>query len=413
MPISRPDPNWRTLSPERTAAIRRALDRFTSETRVPAKRLAAAMGMDPSDLSPSHLGKRGMLLFWSLRREALSQLAVELGLDLAAYRSLQQLSTAVVEVLSGFAVPPETWHGGRAEAIDAGEVGVQLFDRHDWEAASEHLTHAWSVLSAAPPDPEASEYRIAVRAGTQLVHLLTYQGRKREAVRVAHALLKLAGQYRRSERPVLNALALAYRAVGVAAHHQGLDAPASVVRLCRKGHGILVESRLDPLGQVAALRDQAKPYLLWGLGRSGREPQPDRCDDALSVLDQSEALAGGEEPEEPAREEWLLTRLTRVQCLGVMGRADAAQRCWDDLRERTWAASWLGQTGSPLGSKAALTGLALELAIGDLDSVAVSARSFRENSAYSSYGDRLRRVQQIEEAVGAGNLDAIRHAILA
>lgn len=413
MPPRRHSPEWRTLPAEVVAPVSAALDRFVVTAGRTRRELARALDLDPSDLAPSHLQGRALLLWWGLRRAALPHLALRLRLDLDGYRALEALSGTVTTLVGGYEIAEASWRNSRREALDAGEIGVELFDRHDWPAAVSHLSFAWDAFSAGPPAPGDGGYVISLRVGAQLANWLCYQGQVRPAVDAARRLLRLAGSYRGGEAPVLGALGLAYKTVAVTAHHQPLAHPRQVIRLGERGHAVLAGHGLDRPAQAAILRDQAKPYVQWALEEGSGAPDPGLAARALGVLDRAELLAGGEQPEEGAAAEWLFTRLTRVECLALTGQGEDARRCWEETLEPDEVRRLLrDHPEGPLAVKVAFTRIAVVLAAGDLDGVAGAAQTFLQDPTSGSYIDRLRRAGEIEAGAAHGDLQAARRAFL-
>ncbi|MFN3650400.1 MAG: hypothetical protein ACK47B_12555 [Armatimonadota bacterium] len=403
MPVRRHPPDWRQLSAESTVEVVRALEEFATSTRASLRVLAKELGVNPADLSPSHLRNRALLLFWALRREMLPSVALRLRLDLEGFRALERLSSRITQALGGYELPDESWKESRREALEAGELGVELFDRHEWLAATSHLAYAWEMLSPAPPEPSEPGYAVVLRTGSQLVNWFCYAGRARDAAAVTTRLLRMSSGYRGVERPVLSAIGCVHRAAAVVSRHHGLDAPAISIRHGRQAHRLFSEFQIHRPGEAAILRDQAKVYVAWSLGCKSEVAVPERSRDALVVLDQAEQLLA-EQGDRQVEQEWLDTRLTRAECLALLGQSSNAVRCWEATRASERSCRLMSDGNSTSRScRLAMVELALDLARGDLNAVAERARWFRAQSTFVAYADRLARVQEVEAAALVGD----------
>lgn len=407
MPKRRPDSAGRELTPETAATLRRALDRFTDRTGCAGHALARALGLDPTDLAPSHLRQRGLLLVWSLRRDQLSPVALQLALDQEGLRALQLLARQVTETAFGHPLVPGAETEALPDVIEAGVVGISLFDAGHWQPAVTHLIPAWERWVATPPSPGSPGYAVAVRVGTQLADWLTYSGRTSDAIRVVRRLLHWAGEYRGSHRHELTALALAYKTCAVACYPHPLHSPGHVLQLSRRAHALLTELGVEPAARVGALRDHAKPILAAAL-HSGRGDLRAAREASLAVLDEAEEAAM--RLTEPAPHELLATRLTRMQCLGVLGDSPQAQQLWDEMLD--WLPGDPTQLPLPIRSKVTFTALAVPLAVGDLEAAAAAAASFADHPEHAGLGYRLRRAEAIRERAQQGDLLGARQALL-
>jgi hypothetical protein len=307
----------------------------------------------------------------------------------------------MAEVAGGFPLDPGGWVGSQRELLDLGEIGTELFDGHDWSVAVPYLTHVWDALQASPPraagDPRLLCY---LRVGTQLANWLAYQGEHRPAQTVIRPLLKVGAGYRSRERPVLEALACAYR-------HHTLTAPSVALRYGEEAERIFREVSADPLHQIAVLRDQAKPHC----ARALEQGEPAEFAAALSVLDRAEALAerlGGER----ARREGCYTRLTRVQCQVAQG-APAPPGAWAELLAGVEAEGAVVAEHEPaFRSAVSFTRVAVALATHDPEQLAAAVTAYRSAPDSHLLRDRLARVEAIEVAIRTNHWAEARQILL-
>src|SRR5947209_5583600 len=77
----------RGFASEEVARLSTAIEGFLWDTEIAQRQLAEALGLHRTELSPSHIGERGPLLAWVLRRAALPEIAIRLRLDPTGYRA--------------------------------------------------------------------------------------------------------------------------------------------------------------------------------------------------------------------------------------------------------------------------------------------------------------------------------------
>jgi hypothetical protein len=408
--------NWKL--PDRWAIdIYEAVDRFCAETRIRKDALAHALRIDPSSLALSHLQDplKSRYIYqrlpYALRRDNLVSVAAALALDTEGWQALKRLVSRILAVNSGYAIDPTTLVAAREEAVDLGWLGVALLDTGRWTVAAPHLEHAWQYLTDAQPDTDGPEFLAGLRIGTQLASWQATRGQTRQSLDVVRRLLGWARRYSGGKREVLEAVSLLYKAAGTTLRHADWH-PEYVVEKFQLADRIAREHGLEPLLRAAALRDQAKPIVLWGW--MDGQMRRDRHAAALAALAESEQIAWERIAEERAREEWLLTRLTRVECLSAMQQGQEAIRVYDETMQVGWVAEYLNaRPASPLAAKAAFAAMATRLALSDLDSVAAAAGAFRSAPENAAFGERLERAETIEQAAMLGDADALRRLMIA
>ncbi len=229
-------------------------------------------------------------------------------------------------------------------------------------------------------------------------------------VRLAAALISAAARYRGDERSIVRSIGGVFRAAAQATRQRPAHHPKEAVRLAARGCQWLTEHGVDTTSQIGTLRDQAKPLLYWGLGWHDGLADARQCDRALHVLDVAEQRAGGARPAEGFEEEWLLTRLTRVEALVALGRGGEACQIWDrSIGEERLDHIIHGRAASPLGLKLAFTEMALCIARQDLTSVLAMANRFCEDPGTKPFADRWLRASALQEIASMG---ADSHALV-
>lgn len=340
------------------------------------------------------------------------RLAIDLGVGEKAVGPILAFRDTVMELVFGDRTRSGLKQLSPEEAVERGWAGVELFACGAWDASVSFLKPAWHSFYKHLRSLDEGQRFAMLRVGTELSGWLLYQGEAPQADAMARVLWEV-GRSLRSDTPdvlrgvalMLNGTAMARRAVR--------DQPYRIVAQDRDAARRL-QSVGDIAGYVRATRDQAKPLLAWGLGWQGGSQFPGRVREAEDTLLVAERAAGGSAPPDPLREEWLFTRMTRVEVLSVIGRPEDAKRVWDDTMGRGWVAGRLGAPNDkPLTSKARVSEMVLLAGAGEYDALAEKAGTFIRDPANAPYVDRLHTVASLRDAAVAGDAEKIRDVILA
>lgn len=394
--------------------------RFTKDTGVSRAKLAEALGLYPAGLYHSHLSdpKRGEehrnRILFALGGHSAFTVADRLGLDDRGLAALRKLGVALYRDVLGVEIDSEGPRATLREALELARIADMEYDRDQWDIAVPRLRRAWGVLTQEAPSETTQ--RATLRVGMQLAAWHSAQGDTAEAMGVVKRLLAFSRTYRGADPEMLRQIGNLHLTAAMADRHQGLASPADVIRRLARAEE-LYRAGADPVdGRVGALRDMAKPYMAWGLGWRGRQPDTDRVRDAHGAARESELLAGGDEPPPERQVGWLFSRFTRIELLALDPHetgGNAARRLWDDALARDWAAGLLAvQTPTALKAKRDFAGMALALACGDLGELATRANDFRAAPANAGYQDRVTRAGRIVELATAGDVAALRTIFL-
>ena len=395
-----------TLPPNWEWNIDKAIEEFVGEAGIRKDPLARALGLDPASLSISHLQdpKKSRYLYQrlptALRHDRLGGIAEVLALDFRRWMLLKQLASRVLAINSGYQIDPESLIPKMEEATDIGFAGVHLFDDGKWREAVSLLTPAWTHLSGVSSEPDSPSFLASLRVITQLMGWYSFQGRAQEIVGDVQSVTKRLRTYSSSDQEMILAICLFHKAAGIVLRHAGWH-PELVIDRLKVAERIGAERELQPLCRIAPIRDQAKPYVLWGL--SDEANREDRFASARKVLEKAEGLAGGNEPHIDGRAEWLHTRLTGIECLVAMGAYTEAKRLSSDTFERSWiedvAAS---KTDHQLSAKIMFINIALSIANQNSDDAARLAGEYQTTQGQSMLAGRVDRAVSLERHISSG-----------
>lgn len=377
--------------------VERAIGRFVSESRITKKRLAQALNMDPSCLSLSHLEDPAHnrylyhRLIYAVRGDQLFDIGRRLCLDFKGFQSLQRLAGQLLEVSTGYRIGAVRVLEGTREASELGITGVENFDREDWETAGPYMQHSWAYFSEQKLLSEGSLAYELLYIGTSLISWHSTNGGSGEAIDIANKLLPLSRIFEPKDAKEMKAKGYFYRALGIAQRHSTWH-PDIVIQAFQKAQAILHDYPAGIKG--ANLRDQAKPYTLWGLKEEDKRNE--YFDRAKKVLEGAECLFDSNAADSPEQEDWILTRLARIECLAAMGEDQEVLRLWDATMEHPRvqeAAS--GPEASRLYAKWVFASLAVRFARQDFDSMAAIAYSFAADPRNTRHGERVLRAQNM------------------
>ncbi len=164
---------------------------------------------------------------------------------------------------------------------------------------------------------------------------------------------------------------------------------------------------------VAAWRDQAKPLCFTILNDANRSL--DRKKNAIEfaevvhALNQAQIWCGGSEPLDESTEDWVVTRLIRIECLAAMGETEQAIREEEHLYDQSWATPILSaKPHFPVASKAAMTSLASSYCRGGFPDVISNAERLTASIDPVQYAKRRNRIITITEAALTGDHVGLR-----
>jgi len=410
-----------------------AISEFTQRTRVTRSRLALALGLYDAALYTSHLAGanrgedyRNKILF-ALNGKNLLAAAATLDLDDAGYAALREMSAALYRQILHVDVDLSTPRVQKDEAIGLGLAAVDQLDAGRWDVAVPRLERAWQVLAPRAEEATGTALRATLRVGTQLAGWRDTQGERVQMNAMVRLLMATADAYRGANPTTLAAIGNVYKVAAMAERHQGVSHPARVVDKLRHAQTVFQsiqgsdhDKTERDLGQATALRDQALPYLAWGVGWRGRPGEADMPRRAEAGLVQAEALAGGgEERDDPrCRIEWFFTRCTHIEVTALAladsgeqqeRRRVAAQRLWDEMMDEDWVQHWLDpNVATPISVKRDYARFALLFSGGDLEALAAEADRFCGDGRNQTFGDRVTRAKRIATLASQGDTDAIR-----
>lgn len=396
--------------------IDKAIEDFTGEAGIRKDMLARAIGLDPASLSISHLQdpKKSRYLYQrlptALRHDRLAGIAEALALDFTRWMLLKRLASRVLAINSGYQIEPEKLIPQTEEATEIGFAGVHLFDAGNWREAVSLLTPAWTHLSGITPEPDTTTFLAALRVVTQLAGWYSFQGRAQEIVADVQSVSQRLRNYGGRDPEVILSIFLFHKAAGIVLRHAGWH-PELVIDRLKVAERIGAERELNPLWCIAPIRDQAKPYVLWGL--SDDEDLRKYFAAARDVLDRAEQLAGGSEPYIEGRTEWLHTRLTRIECLVAMGFGDEALRVASDTFQRPWIEDVPAtHTDRQLDARLTFIEIAIRIAQRDFDAAARLAREYRKHGAQNLLAGRDQRALDLEKHASAGDASEISRTLV-
>jgi tetratricopeptide (TPR) repeat protein len=394
-------------------AVIDAIDRFCKEAGIEKQDFACAMDLKASELTPGRMrdpGRRDSIcrrLVWRLRREALPQVCVNLKLSSTDFKRLENLSASICSLL----IDP-TNLSDQQQAINAGEIGQALFEGLSWEVALAHLETFWIYVSQHPPNLNDKHLPIALHAGGSLASLYLHQARIDDAVTIVKSLQSIAPNYSGADADVLKGLAAFNGNAAMVARHQGLMHPQGIIGRHRKAYE-LAKTGGDHLRMITNLRDQAKPCASCAIERQGDTMARRYEEEMLHVLRESELLAGGDQPESGLEDQWLLTRLARIECLTAIERYDEARRTWDDTLKSKWVEQQIDlNRQTPVAAKAAFTKAAVAFCEHDLDKLVAISRGARFHLNHGRYTDRIQRLVQIENYAVSGEEQELLKALV-
>lgn len=389
-----------------TDAVRldRLLKGLRRQAGVTKRALSRATGVHEHDLGRAHLEREDVQrrLCHALRRQNLPVLAAQLGLDRDGCLALESFSREVFVVYSGHDPPgPVPEYLTAAQVLYLGEVGLEHFQRDEFQLAAPVLQEAWEQLARCPPSPEHRDFSACLRIGTNLAGLYAYQGELAAARQIFAHLMPLADRYpdHGPDRRIQDHRALALKGAAILQRHLGED-PLRVLATAQRSYGLMVGHRINRIGQAALQRDQAKPLVGAGLGWT---PSAERLlapySRVRALLESAEALLTSLEPTDRNLEELLFTRLTRIECFAALNHNEEVLRHWDAMHAPDWIPSLLEKhAGAPLDSKYRLAEVAYLLVRGAWDDVASRASELERALENTLYRDRLERAREIRRA---------------
>ncbi len=393
-----------------------AIDEFRLQTKVSKKRLGQALGINASSLTLSHLeniAKQKYIfhrLLSCLRADNIYTAAYRLHLDFDGWHALKRLSARILGSAYPYLVDPERPLENASEAYELGMLGVEYWEPGEWDAAVSYLQYAWEYFQAHPSDASDSGLYVRLRVGTHLASWQSTAGEPAATFLTAQETLKWAKAYRGSDRKLVEAICWLYNTAGTAWRHAGKH-PEFAIEKHRIADKIIVANGLPRTHRIPMLRNQAKPYAQWALRD---EIQRSRCfAEALSIARESEQEAGGDIPLDEVREEWLLSRLTRVECLVAMNQDTQAQRLWDETMDRDWVPAMVSRRAdTALTAKWEFARMAVTLAHHDLCALAKHARAFQSDNRNAPFGERLQRAEHFAALAEGGEEDTLRAWII-
>ena len=411
---------WRVQVDTAVRQFDTAVRQFTKMTGVTRAALAVALGLYDAALYPSHLNDpkrndehRNRILF-ALGGHNLFRTVRALSLDDHGMQALQRLSVSLYREILGIEVDLTSERATRREALEMGQIAVEQFDLHQWEAAAPRLQHAWGVLSQETQEGEA--LIVTMRVGLQLATWHNVQARPIEGMRIVKRLLGAARDYCGSDPMLLHEIGNLFLSAAMADRLQKIGSPDSIIRTLDRAADAHRQGTSSQAGQIIVERDKAKPYLAWAHGWYGGSTDQSRVYDGEAAASRSEALAGGEVPLPELRIPWLLSRFTRIEVLAsdpFEARCDEVRRLWDCVMEAEWAQEELTSAGmSVTKANAAFAAMAVEFVQGDLEALASLAQAFQADRTYAVYQDRIKRASKIQAYAIAGDIRGIQRVLV-
>ncbi len=393
-----------------------AIDEFLVQTKVSKKRLGEALGINASSLTLSHLentAKQKYIfhrLLNCLRADNIYTAVYRMHLDVTGWHALKHLSARILGCAFPYLVDPERPLENASEAYELGMLGVEYWEPGEWDAAVSYLQYAWGFFQVHPSDSSDAGLYVRLRVGTHLASWQSTAGEPGATFLTAQETLQAAKGYRGSDPKIVEAICWLYNTAGTAWRHAGKH-PEFAIEKHQIADKIILAKSLPRTHRIPMLRNQAKPYAQWALRDEVR--QSGWFAEALSVALESEQEAGGDIPSDEVREEWLLSRLTRIECLVAMRQDNSAVRLWDETMNQEWVPAMVSRKAdTALTAKWKFAGLSVLLARHDLQCLAAEAHAFQNDKHNAPFGERLQRAGRLATLAEAGDEDGLRSLIV-
>ncbi len=372
--------------------------RLKQRTCVPIKQPAAALRFrdDTGEAHPDHPAVARQLAD-RVQPRHLGAAAI-LGPDRQGLAALREFSQNGWSVGAPAVEPANTSLGAGLQSEDAGDV---FTDQPHWDLALDHLETASQWLSRRCIRAGDSGFHAFVRSGTRLSSIYDFQGRHDALAPILHGLVRAIHECRDGIQPARTAKAvgLAYKGAAVSCRHRGRTPVRELIHLSRQHFSVLSDLPVpDRYGMASALRDQARPWLIAGLGFGGAsDASSTTCSHATIVPQPAISLLEGTGRPE-YRFELAITWADLAMVHACPGEHSLARRAWERsvLLTPEALASENAPT-TPLTSKQRFTEQFLAAAAQRRDEVLNRHQRFR-SAVDPSYQERLARAHAVARA---------------
>lgn len=342
--------------------------------------------------------------------------AARLGIAPDRYALAEAFFEEAVYALTGYRIDTRKTRAEQRQTSVWEAAGAEAYARGELTVAEAYFSEAWTNLCGCPPADSNEELLLRLSVGRQLLSVNALLGTTDSAPLVLREVERLALKAIRTpmtQGEVLSVAGAALTQVAVAHRLRGNMKGREVAGFSRLAHQALAARGLDLPAQLCGLRDQAKPLLADAFKATDQGQAAPLIQRAEVALAKADELAGGQHPREELYEPWLQTRLTKIECLALVGTPDTAQREWELLRGQSWLDGFLKQkTRAPLRAKIRATEMAVAAGRGDLDELGQLAASFQSAPENAAYGHRQQQVSSFERYAVTGDPAHLRRALL-